>query len=50
MEAIEFDDGSGYHFEYDIPLNGEWSDLTAIFRILKTPKGYVVFLNDLHVL
>jgi hypothetical protein len=50
IEPIEFDDGSGYHFEYDIPLNGKWSDLTAIFEILKTPKGYAVFLDDLHVL
>ena len=50
FEPIEFDDGSGYHFEYDIPLNGEWSDLTAIFQALKTPRDYSVFLDDLHVL
>ena len=50
IELIELNDGSGYAFDYDIPLNGEWSDLTAQFEILKRPNGYVVFLNNLHVL
>jgi hypothetical protein len=50
IEPIEFDDGSGYAFDYAVPLNGEWSDLTAQFEILKRPNGYAVFLDDLHVL
>ena len=49
-EPIEFDDGSGYHLDYDIPLNGEWSDLTAQFEFLKRPNGYAVVLHDLHVM
>ena len=50
IEPIELNDGSGYAFDYDVPLNGGWSDLTAQFEILKKPNGYVVFLDDLHVL
>ena len=49
-EPIEFDDGSGYHLDYDIPLNGEWSDLTAQFKFLKRPNGYAVILYDLYVM
>ena len=50
IEAIEFSDGSGYAFDYDIPLNGEWSELTAQFEFLKRPNGYSVVLHDLHVM
>ena len=50
IELIELGDGSGYAFDYDVPLNGEWSDVTAQFEILKRPNGYVVFLDNLHVL
>ena len=50
IEVIEFDDGSGYAFDYYVPLNGEWSDLTAQFEFLKRPNGYAVVLHDLHVL
>ena len=50
IDAVEFADGSGYSFWYDVPLNGEWSELTAQFEFLKTPKGYAVVLHDLHVL
>ncbi|HSK73554.1 MAG TPA: hypothetical protein VK892_17790 [Pyrinomonadaceae bacterium] len=49
-EVIEFVDKSGYVFEYDIPLNGEWSDLTAQFEFLKRENGYAVILHDLHVM
>lgn len=38
------------HFEYDIPLNGEWSDLTALFEFHKSDGGYKVVLRGLHVL
>jgi len=43
-------DGSGYQLDHDVPLNGEWSDLTARFGFLKRPAGYAVALQDLHVL
>jgi hypothetical protein len=35
---------------YDLPLNGEWSDLTAIFDIIKVPDGIALSLDDIHVL
>ena len=46
----EFNDGSGYWFDYDIPLNGEWSDLTAQFEFKKRGDGYALVLHDIHVL
>ena len=50
VEVIEFNDGSGYAFDYDLSLNGEWSDLTAQFEFYKRPNGYAVVLHDIHVL
>lgn len=46
----EFADGSGFWFEHSVPLNGGWSDLTAQFEFMRRPGGFVVILNDLHVL
>lgn len=46
----EFNDGSGCYFDYDIPLNGEWSDLTAQFEFRKRENGYAFVLHDIHVL
>lgn len=45
-----FDDGRGYALDHDVPLDGEWSDLTAQFEFLRRPNGYAVVLQDLHVL
>lgn len=37
--------------EFDLPLNGEWSDLTAVFELTETADGRWGFLlYDLHVL
>ena len=49
-EDVEwFDDGSGVaHF--DLPLNGEWSDVTTIIDIVLQDKERVLRLNDIHVL
>ena len=47
---VEFADGRGYSFEHDVPLGGEWSDLTAQFEFLRRPNGYAVVLHDIHVL
>jgi hypothetical protein len=35
---------------YDLPLNGEWSDVTATFDILDGPFGPVLALDDVHVM
>ena len=50
IEVLELDDKRGYAFDYDAPLNGEWSDLTAQFEFLKRSNGYAVVLHDFHVL
>jgi hypothetical protein len=50
VDIVAFDDGSGYSVEHDVPLNGEWSDLTAQFEFLRFSKGYAVVLHDLHVM
>jgi hypothetical protein len=34
---------------YDLPLNGEWSDLTATFRIEPRDDGSVVVLQEIRV-
>ena len=49
-EIGEFSDKNGYWFDCDMPLNHEWSDLTAQFEFYKTPDGYASVLADLHVL
>ncbi len=33
----------------DVPLDGDWSDLTATFEIRQTEKGVVLVLNEIHV-
>lgn len=50
VKVLELGDGSGYAFDYDVPLNGEWSDLTAQFEFLQRSNGYAVVLHDLHVM
>ncbi len=50
VEVIEFADETGYVFQYDLPLNNEWSDLTALFEFIKDGDEYAVILDDLHVM
>ena len=38
------------HARYDLPLDGEWSDVTATFEILDLPEGAVLALDDVHVM
>lgn len=46
-----FADGSGFWLDYDVPLNGEFSDLTAQFRFLwRGPRALAARLHDLHVM
>jgi hypothetical protein len=40
----------GFWLDYDVPLNGMFSDLTAQFEFHPRPNGYAVVLQDLHVL
>ena len=35
---------------FALPLNGEWSDVTALFDLLASPSGVVLALDDVHVL
>ena len=49
-EIFPSEDESTYLFEHNVPLNGEWSDLTALFEFHRRPQGYAVVLHDLHVL
>jgi hypothetical protein len=47
----EYEDGSGWAVDYDIPLDGERGDLTAEFSFKKLGDDkYAIFLHDLHVL
>ncbi len=50
QSLITFSDGRGYAFDCSVPLNGEWSDLTAQFEFLRRPSGFAVVLQNLHVL
>jgi hypothetical protein len=47
---VALSDGSGFSLYHAVPLNGEWSDLTAQFEFLRRPNGLAVVLHDLHVL
>ena len=35
---------------YSLPLNGVWSDLTAMFNIRRVQNGFALELDDIHVL
>ncbi len=50
FEVIPFADRNGYSYSYDVPLNGEWSDLTALFQFRQRQGGLAAVLHDLHVL
>jgi hypothetical protein len=34
---------------FDLPLDGEWSDLTATFEVVQINEHYVLILQDIHV-
>lgn len=50
VSSGEFNDGSGFWFECDVPLNNAWSDLTAQFEFKLNGDQYLVALQDIHVL
>jgi hypothetical protein len=35
---------------FDLPLDGAWSDVTALFDIVAVSEGVVLALDDVHVL
>ena len=46
-----FADGSGFSLDYDVPLNGEFSDLTAQFEFhWRAGRTLAIRLHDLHVM
>ncbi|WP_299931599.1 hypothetical protein [uncultured Pelagimonas sp.] len=42
-------DGHVAVVQYDLPLNGKWSDLTAGFLLLRRPEAEYLVLQDIHV-
>jgi hypothetical protein len=38
------------HAHDNLPLNGEWSDVTVTFDILDTPERLGLALDDVHVM
>ena len=45
-----FNDGSGYHMDYDLTTDGERNDLTVLVEFLKEKDGYIAVLDDLHTM
>lgn len=35
---------------FDLPLNGEWSDITAMFDIIELDDCLILELDDIHIL
>ena len=48
-EVTWFDEVRGL-VHFDLPLNGEWSDVTALFDLERTHRGIRLVLDDVHVL
>jgi hypothetical protein len=42
-------DGAVAEVWFDLPLNGEWSDLTATFAVCQVGDDLVLCLNEIHV-
>ena len=49
VERLEIPDSSLAEVWYDLPLNGEWSDLTATFRVARSDDSVVIILEQIHV-
>ncbi|WP_425267259.1 DUF7668 domain-containing protein [Aeoliella straminimaris] len=50
VEAYEYNDGTGYAVDHDLPLDGKRSDFTVQFDFRKGVTEYLVYLDDIHVL
>jgi hypothetical protein len=44
-----YGDGPIANVDFDLPLNDEWSDVTAQFLVLRSGKRLVFQLRDIHV-
>ncbi|GAA3207796.1 hypothetical protein ACFO1B_19025 [Dactylosporangium siamense] len=46
-----FTDGDGVptSVDFSMPVNGEWSDLTAFFDVVAVPGGRALVLRDMYV-
>jgi hypothetical protein len=49
VERYHHQDRPG-HVLFDVPLNGEWSDLTISFDLIRKDGGLVLRLEDIHVM
>lgn len=50
IDIFTFTDGRGYSMDYDLTTDGEINDLTLQVEFLKNGNGYMVSLEDLHIL
>lgn len=50
VEAYEYNDGSGFGVDHDLPLDGKRSDYTVQLDFRKGESRYRVYLDDIHVL
>ncbi|MCA9238081.1 MAG: hypothetical protein KDA44_21555 [Planctomycetales bacterium] len=50
IEAYEYNDGSGFAVDHDLPLDGKRSDFTVQLDFRKGPAEYLVYLDDIHIL
>lgn len=48
-DVIRFTDDRLPRIECDLPLNGEWSDLTAVLQVEAVDGGWALSLYDLRV-
>ena len=48
--CFEYNDGSGWSVEYDLPLNGVVSSFTLLFDFIKVRDELKVILDDCHIL
>ena len=50
IDVAQYNDGSGYHMDYDLTTDGELNDLTIQIEFIKHGDDYSVSLEDLHTL
>ena len=49
-DVFEYNDGSGWGVEYDLPLNNVVSDFTLLFDFIKSNDELKIILDDCHVM
>jgi hypothetical protein len=49
QEVYRLDDGTLSSVDFSVPVNGEWSELTAFFDVLPVPGGLALTLRDMYV-